>query len=77
LEGYVQRRRIEQDQFMSLAWHIEAFHRSGKKFPSLDKVLGRKPKVASAKQSNKEILAAMRTWATINNDAVSKEDPQE
>jgi hypothetical protein len=61
---------------MSLALHIEALSRSGRKFPSLANLLGRNGKAETRKQSNEEILAAMRTWAAMQNEKVLKEETQ-
>ncbi|NJM51086.1 MAG: hypothetical protein HC843_09590 [Sphingomonadales bacterium] len=55
---------------------MEALSRSGRKFPSLANLLGRKGNAETRKQSNEEILAAMRTWAAMQNEQVRKEEGQ-
>lgn len=67
LTGYVQRRRIEQEQALSLAWHIEALARA-KRLPTLEKLLGRHEARVPVSQSNDEMLAALRAWAAMNRD---------
>jgi hypothetical protein len=70
LSGYVQRRKIEHEQALALAWHVEAFARV-KRLPSLAKVLGRHEGRVPVQQSNEEILAAMRVWAAMSRQATS------
>lgn len=74
LTGYVNRRQIEQDQALSLAWHTEAFARQ-KKLPSLEKILGRAKARTAKPQSNEEILAAMQAWAAMANESEKEKRP--
>ncbi|WOF43768.1 hypothetical protein KNJ79_02040 [Sphingopyxis indica] len=63
------------DQHLALAWHVEIFARM-KRLPPLAKVLGRSAQTQmTSRQSNDEILAAMRSWAAVQNAKMEGEAP--
>lgn len=55
------------DQLLAMAWHVEIFARM-KRLPTLARLLGRQQSAkVPERQSNDEILAAMRSWAAVQN----------
>lgn len=60
LKGETDRRRREQNERMSLAWHIEALARRDR-LPKLEKMLAEK-KAPKRRQSAAELESVTRSW---------------
>jgi len=65
ISGYVERRKEDRDNLLSLAWHVAALSRK-KVLPSLGELLGKLPEP----QTDEEIFANLEAWANAHNSKV-------